>query len=93
VRLFLSTQKFYILSPPKFFMTQSIIVLGFYKYVKLKSVDTLADNLRAISKDLDLKGNILLANEGINASISGTRQSISQLKRYLTYKKKVRRWI
>jgi len=65
-------------------MASKIMVLGFYKYVEIKDVEELRAKLEITCKKLKIKGNILLANEGINASISGTPSSISQIKKYLS---------
>ena len=64
-------------------MTSEIIVLGFYKYVNIENVDVFRDELHFKCSELKLKGNILLAREGINASISGTLKDISQIRKYL----------
>lgn len=65
-------------------VTKNIIVLGFYKYVEIKDAQILGENLKSLCSDLGIKGNILLANEGINASISGTKDSIAKIKAHLT---------
>jgi len=64
-------------------MDSKIIVLGFYKYVRIENVEKLKLGLQSTCKKLNLKGSILLAKEGINASISGSPSEISKIKSHL----------
>jgi UPF0176 protein len=58
--------------------------LGFYKYISLCNVSNLAITISDFCKSYDIKGSILLAEEGINASISGTPKSIQSFKKFIT---------
>lgn len=62
---------------------QKTIVLGFYKYVKLRDVEKLKTDLKELCDNLNMRGSILLAEEGINASVSGSKESIGEFKNYL----------
>lgn len=47
-------------------------VLLYYKYVFIEDYETFADEHLAFCKELGLKGRILVAEEGINGTVSGT---------------------
>lgn len=61
-----------------------IVVAALYKFVRLPDYHDLAPKIRAFCDDLGLKGTLLLAEEGINGTVSGTRESIDQLVEFLT---------
>ncbi|MBM3886877.1 rhodanese-related sulfurtransferase [Candidatus Dependentiae bacterium] len=52
-------------------------ILLFYKYVTIDNVQDVADWMKATCTGLDLKGRVILATEGINATLSGTVQATS----------------
>ena len=58
-------------------------VATFYRFVRIDDPSALATRLRALTGDLELRGTILLAHEGINATLAGTdvalRQFVEQL--------------
>lgn len=51
-------------------------VLLFYKYVHISDPTALRDSQRALCERLDLKGRIIVAHEGINATFEGTRENV-----------------
>lgn len=53
-------------------MTQDYRVLLYYQYVPIEDGETFAQKHLADCKELGLKGRILVANEGINGTVSGT---------------------
>ncbi|ANU09947.1 putative rhodanese-related sulfurtransferase [Planococcus antarcticus DSM 14505] len=55
-------------------------VLLYYKYVEVEDPETFADEHLAACKELELKGRILVSNEGINGTCSGT---IEQTEAYM----------
>lgn len=57
----------------------SLVVATFYKFVKLPDRVELREKLYAIAQQHDIKGTILLAQEGINATIAGTREAIDYM--------------
>jgi UPF0176 protein len=59
--------------------TMKIVVSSFYHYVPLPDCQELCIRLLGLAERLELKGLILLAEEGINATISGSREGIDQL--------------
>ncbi len=58
------------------------IILGFYKFKNLKSLKKKRDILQKIFTYNDIRGTLIISNEGINGSISGKSKNI-----YLTIKK------
>jgi UPF0176 protein len=59
------------------------IVAAFYKFVTLDNCEHRRQNLLDICQQQEIKGTILLAPEGINGTISGTRSSIDNILAYL----------
>src|SRR5690554_1353341 len=62
---------------------KSYIVAALYKFVTLPDYLQLADPLKAECVRLGLKGTLLLAAEGINGTVSGSREGIDGLLAYL----------
>lgn len=59
------------------------VVAALYKFVSLPNYVAFSEELRGECLRLDLKGTLLLAEEGINGTVSGTRASINALLSYL----------
>lgn len=57
-------------------VAMSIVNIAAYKFVSLDDIDTLRPALLEHCQSLDLKGTILLAPEGINLFLAGSRESI-----------------
>lgn len=57
----------------------SIQVAAFYKFVALDDIGKLQTDIRDICKDAGLLGTILLAHEGINGTVAGSRQGVDEL--------------
>ncbi len=60
-----------------------VIVSSFYKYVKIKAPVRFKEKNQEFCKISKLKGKVLIAKEGINGSISGTKEQISRYEKYL----------
>lgn len=60
-----------------------IVITAFYHFINFNQLETLKENLLHFCKEQDLKGTILIAKEGINSTISGTREAIDELYQYL----------
>jgi UPF0176 protein len=61
------------------------IHLSFYRFVRLGGHERLAKlrvQVRAFCDDLQLTGTVLLSHEGVNAMVTGTRESIDALRIY-----------
>ncbi len=59
------------------------VVAAVYKFVKLEDCAALRNPLQAQCDALNITGTLLLATEGINGTIAGTRTSIDQILAYL----------
>lgn len=55
---------------------ESVVVIAFYKFVALEDYEALKPKLKSLCAGLELKGTILLASEGINGMLAGSRASI-----------------
>src|SRR6266403_808253 len=54
-------------------------VAAFYQFVALPDFRSLREPLRAVCDALKLKGSVLLAHEGINGTLAGDADAISNL--------------
>ena len=59
------------------------LVVAFYHFVRLDDVETLRNSLLEICSDNRLIGTILIAEEGLNATIAGKRNGIDNFLSYL----------
>ncbi len=59
------------------------VVAALYKFVRLPDYQEMVPRLKDFCDQIGLKGTLLLASEGINGTVSGTRESIDQLRDYL----------
>ena len=53
-----------------------LVVLTFYHFVNLPNCEQVRTSLLELGRSLELKGMILLAKEGVNATITGPREQI-----------------
>jgi UPF0176 protein len=60
-----------------------IVVAAFYKFTKLTDYQEKREPLLKFCQEIGIKGSILLAEEGINSTIAGTREQIDQVLSYL----------
>lgn len=60
-------------------MTKNFLVAAFYKFVPLPDYRNLRPTLQQRCEDLGLLGTILLAEEGINGTVSGSEKNIRRL--------------
>ena len=60
-------------------MTEQYIISTFYKFVHLPDYHSWQETLLAVGKTHGVKGSILLAEEGINATIAGSREGVDEL--------------
>jgi len=60
-----------------------IIVAALYKFVTLDDYEALREPLAQCCKNAGVKGSLLLAREGINGTIAGTRKGIDDVLDYL----------
>jgi RluA family pseudouridine synthase len=64
--------------------TAPIVNIAAYKFVTLTDVPAWREKLLSLCRELELKGTILLAEEGINLFLAGPRESIDRLTNYLS---------
>ena len=64
-------------------MDESVIIIAFYRFVSLVDPRSIQEPLQGFCDKYDLKGTILLAQEGINGTVSGSRLGIDNLIAYL----------
>ena len=58
---------------------EKYIIASFYKFVPIRNLEKLKNTLYRICWELGIYGTVLLADEGINGTIAGTRNSIKDL--------------
>ena len=58
-------------------------VAAFYKFTPLTQIEVLQVDLLNHLKDLNIKGTVLIAGEGINGTVSGSPESIEDFKVFL----------
>ena len=51
-------------------------IILFYKYTTIENPEELRDSQRALCEKLGLKGRVIVAKEGINATLEGTTENI-----------------
>lgn len=61
----------------------NITVCAMYRFVDLPNFESIQAPLLQVMKDLDVKGTLLLASEGINGTVSGSHESIESLLTWL----------
>ena len=62
---------------------QNITVCALYKFVRLENFEQLKSPLLSVMLDNDVKGTLLLANEGINGTVAGAASGIDAVLAFL----------
>src|SRR5215218_9956632 len=62
---------------------KEIVIASFYKFVHLVDFESLREPMLAIMQRLQIKGTIILAEEGINGSFAGLREPMTHFYEYL----------
>ncbi len=62
---------------------QNITVAALYQFTQLPDYQELQPRLKTLCQELSIKGILLLAEEGINGTVAGTRDAIDKLKAFL----------
>jgi UPF0176 protein len=60
-----------------------IVVCALYKFVTLENYQNLREPLHAVMEKNGIRGTLLLAHEGINGTVAGTRQGVDALLNWL----------
>lgn len=63
--------------------TRTFVVILFYKFTHVENPAALRDAHKAICKELDIKGRMIIAEEGVNGTFEGTRESIDAYKKFI----------
>ena len=64
-------------------MKKAIVVVSFYKFVDLPDYAALQGPLLNVCREAGVRGTILLAQEGINAMLAGTRTNMNRILAFL----------
>ncbi len=64
--------------------TMQILNIAGYKFTELSALPMLQADLQSACQDHDLKGTILLSNEGINLNLAGGLQGVAEFTAQLT---------
>ncbi len=64
-------------------MTNAVVVAALYKFVRLEDYAALREPLLDVCRDAGVRGTLLLANEGINGTIAGSREALDRVLDYL----------
>ncbi len=65
------------------YMNKDYIVILFYKFIDIDNPKELADAYKLKCAELNIKGRMLVAEEGINGTFEGERNDIEKLKQYI----------
>lgn len=57
---------------------KNFVVLLFYKYIEIENPEDLMESQRKFCESLNLKGRILIAKEGINGTVEGTKKNVEE---------------
>ena len=61
-----------------------IVVCALYKFTRLPKFQSLQAPLLALMQELEVRGTLLLASEGINGTIAGSRESVDSVVQWLS---------
>lgn len=62
---------------------QTVVVCALYKFVRLDNYQALRDPLLELMLSLKVRGTLLLATEGINGTVAGSRDGVDQVLHWL----------
>lgn len=57
----------------------AVIIAAFYKFARLDGLEQLRDRVHALCSEEGIAGTVLLASEGINATVAGSQTSLDRL--------------
>ncbi len=66
---------------------EEVHTLLFYKFIKLENLQHVLEKQKQFCNSIGLKGKILLAEEGINGSVSGTKAQVDRYKEFMKKEK------
>lgn len=68
----------------EYIQNNPIVITTFYKFCEIPNLELFRDKTLAFCKKNEILGTILIGTEGINSTVSGARQSIDELYKYLS---------
>ncbi len=71
----------------EYFETNPIVITTFYQFCDIADLELFRDKTRAFCQKNEILGTILLGTEGINATVSGSRDAINLLYEYFAQHK------
>ena len=74
---------FKILKSEKINDRNDYVVSTFYKFTKIKDTKLLVNNLKALMKEREIYGTILIAEEGINSTVSGKQENLQHFYEFI----------
>lgn len=74
----------------KTYQVGDTVVCAMYKFVTLDNFEDIKPNLLAVLEANDVRGTLLLASEGINGTVAGSRKSIDTLLAWLQSDKRLK---
>lgn len=79
----MSSDRTFITELVELLLPMSLVVATFYKFVSLADCAALHTNILSYCRQQDVKGTILLATEGINGTIAGSRVAVDLVLAFL----------
>ncbi|GJM05348.1 MAG: UPF0176 protein [marine bacterium B5-7] len=64
-------------------MTDTIVIVAMYKFVRLDNYEAMQPIVLSFCQERDIYGTLLLAEEGLNGTLAGTRNAIDELLHFL----------
>lgn len=64
-------------------MTDSIVIVAMYKFVRLDNYEAMQPIVLSFCQERDIYGTLLLAEEGLNGTLAGSRSAIDELLNFL----------
>ncbi|MCZ6804932.1 MAG: rhodanese-related sulfurtransferase [Proteobacteria bacterium] len=64
-------------------MSEPFFIAAMYKFIHLADYEAMQPKLLSFCQERDIKGTILLAEEGITGTVAGTREAVDELLNYL----------
>ena len=58
-------------------------VLAFYKFFEIRNTAELREDLLKLGASLELKGTVLVADEGLNSTLAGNKENLDRFSAYL----------
>ena len=64
-------------------IVDQIVIASFYKFIPLEDFETLREPMLVVMREMNIKGTIILAAEGINGGFAGTRDHMDAFYAYM----------